>query len=177
MPNESTAEVEKGALFSPDRAYRYVLWRDWGGYANLRAFTVIGLNPSTADETVDDRTIRRCIDFAKREDCGRLVMLNLFALRTTFPKVMKAHAAPVGDENDATIRHWCTSTMGDDPLVVAAWGVDGSHLNRAREVRNLLAEAGVSVHCLGRNASGSPRHPLYLPGDTPLVLFEEAAHV
>ena len=47
--------------FSPDRRYRYALWRHWGATEVPRYLMVVGLNPSTADETKDDPTIRRCI--------------------------------------------------------------------------------------------------------------------
>ena len=51
-----------GAVFSPDRIYRYVLYRVWDEAKPRVMF--IGLNPSTADESVDDPTIRRCKRFA-----------------------------------------------------------------------------------------------------------------
>lgn len=68
--------VESGAEFSDCRTYRYALWRkwDWQGFANQVMF--IGLNPSTADETEDDPTIRRCIRFAKDRGFGGLMMMN-----------------------------------------------------------------------------------------------------
>lgn len=157
--------VVSTAHFSSDRLYRYSLYRDWDRWQNMRSFVVIGLNPSTADEFVDDPTIRRCIGFAKREGCGRLVMLNLFAIRATDPKVMLAHAAPIGDENDAVIRHCTSFTTGRPPLVVAAWGAHGHHLGRDREVRRLVAD----LRCFGTTKDGQPRHPLYLKADTPLV--------
>jgi len=93
----ATNEVVSGATFSTDRVYRYALWRVWD--AALPSFVVIGLNPSTADETENDPTIRRCIGFAKREGCGGLVMLNLFAVRATDPRVMMAHPEPIGPDN------------------------------------------------------------------------------
>ena len=81
------------AVFSPCRTYRYALSRVWAADKPYALF--IGLNPSTADETLDDPTIRRCIDFAKRWGYGGLVMANLFAYRATDPAVMKRAAEPV----------------------------------------------------------------------------------
>jgi hypothetical protein len=52
-----------GAVFSDDREYRYRLWRTWDVDKPTAAFVM--LNPSTADETENDPTIRRCIGFAK----------------------------------------------------------------------------------------------------------------
>jgi hypothetical protein len=81
----------------------------------------IGLNPSTADETIDDPTIRRCVIFAKDWGYGALCMTNLFAFRATDPAIMKAHPEPVGESNDGTLEELALSTV----VVVAAWGVGG----------------------------------------------------
>ena len=93
------AGMEKGARFSESRTHRYALWRIWEKGAPMVMF--VGLNPSTADETQDDPTIRRCIDFAKRWGYGGLYMLNIFAFRATNPKDMKAAADPVGPDRAA----------------------------------------------------------------------------
>lgn len=76
----------KGAQFSQCRKYRYALWRTWDDDSHI---TFIGLNPSTADETEDDPTIRRCIAYAKKWEFGGINMLNLFAFRATSPGDMK----------------------------------------------------------------------------------------
>lgn len=115
----------------------------------------VGLNPSTADEVANDPTIRRCVDYAKRWGYGALCMVNLFAYRTAEPDVMKAHAAPIGDEND----RWLMELAKDAGVIVAAWGVDGTHLNRDKEVKRLLAG---KLSCLVKTKDGHPGHPLYL---------------
>ena len=43
------------------------------------------LNPSTADATEDDPTIRACMAFAERWECGWLDVVNLYAFRATDP--------------------------------------------------------------------------------------------
>lgn len=53
------------------------------------------LNPSTADENVDDPTIRRCINFAKDWGYGGMYVGNLFAFRTAYPKELKEAGFPV----------------------------------------------------------------------------------
>lgn len=153
-----------GAVFSPCRKYRYVLWRRWTRDP-LIAF--IGLNPSTADEVENDRTIRRCIGFTKREGYGGLVMLNLFAYRHKSPDRLFAAADPVGPENDDLL----VAYAGLSDKTVAAWGADPRARSQAKIVRNSLVMAGVPLHCLGTTADGSPRHPLYLRSDTPLELL------
>jgi len=81
------------ALFSTCRTYRYALYRQLD-QANQTTVAFIGLNPSTADETKDDPTIRRCVGFARSWGFGFLLMQNLFAFRATDPRVMKAADDP-----------------------------------------------------------------------------------
>ena len=90
--------MKKDAILSEDRKYRYVLSRIWDESKSM--VMIIGLNPSTADETIDDPTIVRCIDFAKNWGYGGIYMLNLFAFRATLPKDMFSVENPIGDEND-----------------------------------------------------------------------------
>jgi hypothetical protein len=164
-----SADEKSGAIFSDDRRYRYGLWRCWDN--TLPAMNVIGLNPSTADETVDDPTIRRCVGFAYREGCGTLVMTNLFALRSTDPKLLRISKSPVGPENDDYI----FSAARGCELVVAAWGADPVAVNRARDVIPKLELARAPwltpVWCLGKTKSEAPKHPLYLAKTTPLEPF------
>ena len=140
------------AVFSPCRTYRYALSRVWSADKPYALF--IGLNPSTADETLDDPTIRRCIDFAKRWGYGGLVMANLFAYRATEPAVMKRAAEPVGELNDP----WLIALAAQAGVVIAAWGEQGAFGQRSAQVRQLIPQ----LHYLQLNKSGEPRHPLYL---------------
>jgi hypothetical protein len=158
-----------GATFSACRTYRYALWRAWD--FQKPTLIVIGLNPSTADEYQDDPTIRRCISFAKREGCGRYVMLNLFGLRATDPKVMKAHREPIGPDNDAAIAAW--AAFGNSRIVVA-WGVHGTWHNRAAQVCRVLRSLDVHLECFGRTKDGCPKHPLYLPNAAALVRYRRS---
>lgn len=150
---------QKGiADFSPDRVYRYTLWRRWGGEANKTYVQFIGLNPSTADETQDDPTVRRCIAFAQKWGYGGMCMTNLFAFRATDPNVMKKADDPIGAEND----NWLTWIAHGAGKTIACWGVHGTHNNRASAIKLMLPE----LYCLGLTKEGQPRHPLYLKKET-----------
>ena len=142
------------AVFSACRRYRYALWRRWGAGASFVQF--IGLNPSTADEFVNDRTLRRCVNFAKDWNYDGLCMTNLFAWRDTKPVNMKAAAAPVGEAND----EWLLRIADRCELIVAAWGKDGNFLGRAATVEKLIPK---EMKCLGFGKNGAPLHPLYQP--------------
>jgi hypothetical protein len=145
--------MERTADFSPCRRYRYALWRTWGGITGYAMF--VGLNPSTADETEDDPTIRRCIAFAKEWGYGGLCMTNLFAYRATQPTDMMNADDPVGPDND----DWLRDAGGGASVVVAAWGVNGTFSGRNTAVRKTLPR----LHYLRLTKAGHPGHPLYLP--------------
>lgn len=158
-----------GAVLSPDEKYRYLLTRERAAGPGL---VFIMLNPSTADDKIDDPTIRRCIKIADRENAGRLVVVNLFALRATDPRELARHPDPVGKCNDEFILIHCTPGT----RVVAAWGNGGRLLGRDAAVRAMLANAGVQLTCLGVTGSGQPKHPLargreYIPADAPLLPY------
>lgn len=159
------------ATFSPCGRYRYTLMRPVS--AELGRLTLVMLNPSTADADHDDPTIRRCLGLARRLAVGELVVVNLYALRSTDPAALLADPDPVGPENDSVLRQVLAGAGFIGPgFVVAAWG---AHRAVAEErVQLVLDLAGDRLMCLGVTKSGAPRHPLYLPADAPLVPWPAA---
>jgi hypothetical protein len=158
--------------FSKDRKYRYALWRYFETPHNLlKEYSVtrdhdgfvmfIGLNPSTADETKDDPTLRRCIDFARRWGYRELCMTNLFGLRATNPRELKKVTDPLGAENDVTLLRIATKAS----LIICAWGMRtySGIGDRDKVVLTMLTK--FQLQCLGVNSDGSPMHPLYIPAD------------
>lgn len=159
----SPTVLHRFAAFSPDRAYRYTLVRQWN--VSLPKVVFIGLNPSIADERQDDQTVKKCIGFARRWGCGSLTMVNLFALVATDPNQMMSHSSPIGPDNDATIRYATRRVK----FVVAAWGADGLFQNRAVDVLKMLQG---KIWCLGKTKAGHPRHPSRLGYATTLEKFK-----
>lgn len=167
------------AYLSDDRRYRYWLTREWD--ERLPMMCVIGMNPSTADESANDPTIRKCIGFATRLGFGSLLMLNVMAYRSTNPRECLKAVDPFGPLN--TVEHLkeyiaCRSAtcrlIDDGPettkgitCVVAAWG---KNCEKYRPLSRALAIAHSipNLMCWGRNKAGSPRHPLMLPYSTQL---------
>jgi hypothetical protein len=153
--------MERGADLSPDRLYRYRLWRRFG---DGPALCVIGLNPSTADEEQDDPTITRLLTRAQQMGrFGSLVMVNLFAFRAADPTVMQKAEDPIGPENDHYLRTEAMSAVSRGGMVLCAWGRAGRFKRRDRAVLELLR--GVPLHVLRLTLGGAPEHPLYLPYD------------
>jgi hypothetical protein len=139
------------AVFSKCRKYRYALWRIWDDSEPYAMF--IGLNPSTADETQNDPTINRCVNYSKKWGYGGLCIVNLFAFRATDPSVMIASDDPIGSDND----NWIKKLSIDAGVIVAAWGNEGSYLGRSKQVIDLVP----NLKCININKTGEPFHPLY----------------
>ena len=146
---------KSGAVFSDCRKYRYALWRIWNEHMPITM--IIGLNPSTADQTRNDPTITRCINFASSWGYGGVCVTNLFGFRATAPTELKAHHDPIGKENDA----WVHEIAKGAAITVAAWGIHGKFLNRSLEILPSLDQ----LHCIKMNKSGEPAHPLYLKAE------------
>lgn len=144
-----------GADYSTCGLYRYSLWRSWDD--NAGTILWIMLNPSRADHLGNnDPTIERCERRSVAWGFGRMEVVNLFALRSPYPKALREAGDPVGPLNDIGI----VDGAGRASLILCAWGAHGGLKGRADEVRGLLA--GRSLHCLGMTQSGEPAHPLYL---------------
>lgn len=149
-----------GARFSPNRKYRYALWRLWRPNPK-RVVAFIGLNGSKADEEDNDNTVRRCIQFAKDWRFDGMYMLNLFGYMATDPEDMKRARKPIGPDNDYYIVKYAKNAAE----VIAAWGVHGVFMNRDWQVETLMRENKIKLQCLGLTEAGFPRHPLFLRGD------------
>ncbi len=166
---------QRTANISPCQKYRYTLTIVWDDTLPLAGF--IGLNPSTADEFKDDNTIRKCKTFAKSWGCGGIIMLNLFAYRSTDPEAMKKVDDPDGE--------WNIDDLADVLLAcngpwVACWGTHGSHMERGAKIAKWFAEGQFLIppgqlKCFGLNKDGSPKHPLYLKSTTELIPMEVSA--
>lgn len=148
--------VESWADISEDGRYRYVLGRCWD--EALPECVFIMLNPSTADASQDDPTIRRCINFAKSFGCGSLLVGNLYAYRATDPRDLFRAVEPTGGaRNDAVL----TELLSRGAVAVAAWGV---HPKAARVAEVLRLPGADGLTALATTKDGAPRHPLYVPG-------------
>lgn len=169
MTNLSLFSDLSGAKFSPCMRYRYRLWRNWEpekGYV-----TFLMLNPSTANEIENDPTVERCQTRALDMGFGGLQVVNIFAYRSTDPRVLYGLDDPVGPENDAAI----LEATREAKLVVCAWGKHGNLNNRGVEVTGMLRAAGVQLNCLGTNQDGTPKHPLYVGYAALPSLYERTA--
>lgn len=158
------AQVQRRATLSDDEVYRYTLTRAWASEGTV--LRVVMLNPSTADATLDDPTIRRCVGFAVKLGHAALIVYNLYAFRATRPSDLWRGQDAVGPVNDSVLMSAAADAHANSAPMVAAWGV-GAKDDRVRQV--LAMTDGVQWVSLGPAClSGAPRHPLYLAADTQL---------
>lgn len=165
--------------------YRYRLFRDLNTQRGLftpvvdRMVLFVMLNPSTADATHNDPTVRRCVGFATDWAFARMEVVNLFAVRATNPKLLPAIADPVGPDNDLEI---AAAVAGAD-LVVAAWGTNKAAVappagaggpSRAEHVVGIITTTH-DLYALKLTDGGHPQHPLYLAADLKPVLWRKKA--
>lgn len=147
------------AILSPCGKYRYTLEREVSPFSTTACLFVM-LNPSTADAEADDPTIRRCMNYALDWGHGTLLVGNLFAFRTPYPRELAIEADPVGPDNGVHLQ----TLLRRADMVVCGWGSNVPK-SYASVVDGLFAIAeGLSrpLHHLRLNADGSPNHPLYL---------------
>lgn len=166
--------MKRDATISPCGRYRYTLSRIWG--PRVPGVCWIMLNPSTANGEVDDPTIRRCIGFTKRLGYDGLLVVNVFAYRATDPaELLKVGTeAAVGPDNGLWVKRACLQS----DLLIAAWGAaPGPFREGCEYVGHRIREEFFGLKCLGVTKDGSPRHPLYLRADAPLIDWPVPAEV
>lgn len=136
-----------GAIISGN--YRHILWRRW---SEGPVVGFIMLNPSTADGTEDDPTVRKCMGFAWRWGMSGIVIGNVFQYRATKRSDLWKAPDPVGPRAN----EYLSKVMRSSSMLVAAWGVLDHP--RATSIRRRFR-----LHHIGPlTKNGSPRHPLYL---------------
>jgi hypothetical protein len=149
--------MKRSAILSDCGQFRYELRRQW---SEAPALGWVMLNPSTADASVDDPTVRRCIDFAQRWGYGAIVVRNVYAFRATDPQALWMSTNRWGPDVGHHLRR-----AVDEKVTVCAWGNNVVEADAAA-ARRILCEAGANLVHLGLTKHGQPRHPLYVKAST-----------
>lgn len=151
-------QIWKRARISEDGLHRYSLSRIWSSSPMI---LFIGVNPSTADEFKDDRTIMKCIKFAETWGYGGMYMGNLFSFRTKDTKILlKNRANAIGPECDERLVQMILLSK----TVVCAWGSWKFLGDRPAQILQMIEDP----KCLYINKDGQPKHPLYCAGSLEL---------
>lgn len=158
------------AIISPCGNYRYRLERDCAPPSEgSKVIAYFGINPSTADATLDDATVRKWKGFTVRNGGHRFIVGNVYAYRATDVGALYHADDAVGPEN---LRH-LKQIIADADILVPCWGSSGKLLKslrgRLKTVMYMLQASGKPVMHFGLTASGDPMHPLMLSYNTPLI--------
>lgn len=148
--------------------YRYVWPSDWlhDSRRDGKTLCFMMLNPSCADDSKDDPTMRKCKRIAKALYYKHLCIVNLYAARSSKPDKLRNMIDPVGKDNDEVIRK-VLRRLNNSDLIICAWGASlFAKQERINKVKTILRDCDASVSALKINKNGSPRHPLYVPKDT-----------
>lgn len=147
-----------GAKLNVAETHRYYLYRIWNN--ELPIIKYIGLNPSTANATKDDPTIRKLIHITDFNGYGGFYMFNLFTIVSPDPSVLHDGV----DDLKKNIQY--IQRLGKTIDIVFCWG---NFKTYGRD--NVLKELYPDAYVLGTNQSGSPKHPLYLPNETRIIKY------
>jgi hypothetical protein len=157
------------AILSPCGTYRYRLERNVM-FTGGPTYAFFGVNPSTADATVDDATVRKWTGFVKTWGGRRFIVGNVFAYRATDVRELVNDPLPAFSlENQRHLK----DIAAEADVLVPCWGnrskVPRDLQHHFDNVANLLRQTGKPVKVFGLTGSGDPKHPLMLGYSTPLV--------
>jgi hypothetical protein len=156
----------KGDAVFTDKEHRQLMRRWMGDEFPARYIMFIGMNPSTADATVNDPTCAREWTFAQREGYSAMAKGNVGDYRATDPKMLLAPGVvAVSEANLPCIRR---AAARADRVVLCHGKLNKALAPAGKAMVEALRADGVELWCFGTNADGSPKHPLYLRLDTPL---------
>lgn len=161
------AGINGDAVFSDDGRHRPLMRRWLGDTFPDHYLMFIGMNPSTADATVNDPTCAREWTFTQREGFDAMVKANVGDYRATHPKMLLEPDVVVSSPaNLPTIRE---QAKGAARVILCHGKLNKALVPAGQALVQALTEDGIDLWCFGTNADGSPKHPLYLRSDTPLV--------
>lgn len=125
-------------------------------------------NPSTADASASDPTLRRVLGFSYRGGFRRVTIVNRRAWRATDPRQIPPQpTAEECTENNAHVRH----ALEGAAWLICGWGTNRREMPTASDgwLFSAAMRWDVQIRCLGKNADNSPRHPLYVAASTPVL--------
>ncbi len=168
-------------LFSKCRSYRWILKKELS--SGKKTIIFIGLNPSKANSSNNDRTLVRIINFCTRWNYKNIYIINLFGLIATSPFQLSKSNDPIGENNDSitlkSLEFWRENTNCDLWL---GWGDKGQLNGRDIKVLKLIKNFSnfnsnqnnysKRVLSLGLSKKGNPRHPLYMSNQSLLRKFD-----
>jgi hypothetical protein len=166
-------KVESKAIYltSSDNTARFVL-----GATGTRNIIVIGVNPSTATDVQDDRTVLRVKAISSLRGYDGWILINLYPLRApNFDNMPQNFDTSLHESNLGVILNTVKQFPGCD--VWAAWG---NQIGEREYLRQCLTDIASAIRFETGNwlqagtltKECNPRHPLYLSGNAEFSAFD-----
>lgn len=169
------ASVEGGAELSQDGVHRYLLWRRPKSIEtdHLQTILWVGMNPSTADLKFDDPTCAKEQRFSQQWGYWHYRKVNVMSYRCTDSKQLVTQYRDGKILSPGANLYVLLREAMEADVIVACWGkLHKELLHYAEQAIATIRKAHhARIWCLGLNKDGSPKHPLYIRGDAPLVPF------
>lgn len=131
-------------------------------------YAFFGVNPSTADASVNDATVRKWIGFTKLWGGSRFIVGNVFGFRAKDVERLAYCADPWGDDNHFHVEQIIAAA----DILVPCWGARGKLPKKLHKSLDQFAEIFDSIDkpvmTFGRTAGGDPMHPQMLAYKTQL---------
>ena len=145
--------MKRLAFFDKYRKKRYFLSRIW---SSKSICTWIMLNPSIADENIEDNTIKKCINFSKKWGHGGIQVVNLCSDISTDPsdiiEKIKLNHMP-----DKTSMNYIDNALNNCEIIYCAWGFG---IKTPQWLNNRFSNKAVMALKLSK--LNTPSHPLYI---------------
>lgn len=130
------------------------------------------VNPSTADASKNDQTIRKLMGFGKRFRWREITVVNKFAYRATDVNNLRIAVDPIGPSNDAHI----LEAMFKSDIIIVAWGslakLPPELRDRWRSIVGVATTLNKALYCLGTCDDGHPKHPVMIGYSNIVRLWE-----
>ncbi len=149
-------DLSNGASFSQDMKFRYSLWRTWD--EELKTAAVFGLNPSTANASKNDATIRILIKALTLLGFGGFTMLNCFPIISSDPRIL--NDVDIDDEYNRTNQEAWRVESSMCTEVIFGWGAHT--IVSGKGIDKLLINMFPAAKCFCKNLDGTPMHPMSL---------------
>lgn len=131
-----------------------------------------GINPSTADASIDDATVRKWIGFCRRWGVQRFIVGNVFSYRATDVREIARQPFPQGPEHYQHLQQIIEAA----DLLVPCWGASTKlPVDLRHHLSSLLAwlqRTGKPMAIFGMTSCGQPKHPLMLGYDTQIQILQ-----
>ena len=149
--------IKSFATFSDCKKYRYTLFRLWD--SSLPTILFIMMNPSTADENINDPTVAKCMRYARKWGYGGLYIGNVCAYRATDKMALLSISDPVGTINFSSVLNMATKA---DMIVIAHGQLPKGLQFHANNMCDYLRKNNLTLHVIKLSKNNIPCHPLFL---------------